>query len=529
MTNTAKKNFKSVWKNCSPDMNKAIRSDAKARNIYEVKRSSKRIRYTKTASVYKLRNIQDGKFQAIQVKSINKADGIRNIGPVKGSGFYAAGKFDAERVILCEGPEDAISLRVLGVDHSIFATMGVAGMINYSPHANTKVVIIFADRDETGIDAAFQAREKCRSLGLICNIIDLPDAKDPNDFLMNYWDGKPIDIPESAYLENLAFPQRTLKKSQLIVPVALNDLMLQPDKKIEYIVPGRIPVGLTLIAGAPKIGKSLFSIHLCYSVAMGGKVLDRKVKEKGDVLLLALEDSDQRIKDRFRLVSGQANWKGSSRISTYSMSHKTQFPELDKGGLEFVREWCKNSENPKLVVIDVLEKVKPSARGRSTEYKSAYDSLGGLHSLSQEKSLSVLGITHTRKSNGKEVSPFETIMGSTGLAGVADNILVLQKSNSDYCTLYGRGRDMPEYSRLVKLQKNGIWKDYGKPGVELLSRTQKSCLDVAKKAKSKGVRPKCVSEETSLPVESVQKALKVLVNKGLLVKKTRGLYVIRAD
>ena len=107
---------------------------------------------------------------------------------------------------------------------------------------------------------------------------------------------------------------------------------------------------------------------------------------------------------------------------------------------------------------------------------------------------------------------------------------MLQQSEAGYCVLHGRGRDMPEFSRLVKLQKSGRWKDYGRPGVELLSPRQKSCLNFLKKSKDKkGLSPKAIQEGSDIPIESVQKAMKVLCQKDFIIRKQRGRYAYRRD
>src|SRR3990172_4718263 len=57
----------------------------------------------------------------------------------------------------------------------------------------------------------------------------------------------------------------------------------------DWIVPGMIPIGLTYLAGRPKIGKSWLALQLAHSKATGGIFLQERVSQ-GNVLFIALED-----------------------------------------------------------------------------------------------------------------------------------------------------------------------------------------------------------------------------------------------
>ena len=65
----------------------------------------------------------------------------------------------------------------------------------------------------------------------------------------------------------------------------------------EYIVPNILPVGLTILAGAPKIGKSWLTLQIAHAVATGGHTFGTQV-EQGLVLYLALEDNPTRLDQR---------------------------------------------------------------------------------------------------------------------------------------------------------------------------------------------------------------------------------------
>lgn len=71
-------------------------------------------------------------------------------------------------------------------------------------------------------------------------------------------------------------------------------LMNRPLTPIPFIVQSLIPIGLHILAGAPKVGKSWLALWLCSQVAKGENIW-RFATEKKTTLYLCLEDSETRI------------------------------------------------------------------------------------------------------------------------------------------------------------------------------------------------------------------------------------------
>jgi AAA domain len=69
---------------------------------------------------------------------------------------------------------------------------------------------------------------------------------------------------------------------------------------IKFIVPRYLVEGCTLLAGAPKLGKSWLALEIALAVADGGKCFGNLECEQGDVLYLALEDNMRRLQGRMR-------------------------------------------------------------------------------------------------------------------------------------------------------------------------------------------------------------------------------------
>ncbi len=68
---------------------------------------------------------------------------------------------------------------------------------------------------------------------------------------------------------------------------------------LKFVIPGLIPVGLTILAGPPKGGKSWLALQIAVAADMGGEVLGICMP-KLKVYYLALEDNEYRIADRLK-------------------------------------------------------------------------------------------------------------------------------------------------------------------------------------------------------------------------------------
>ncbi|MBS0504788.1 MAG: AAA family ATPase, partial [Proteobacteria bacterium] len=75
------------------------------------------------------------------------------------------------------------------------------------------------------------------------------------------------------------------------VGITARDLMRKEFPPIRWVIPGYIVEGLTVFAGAPKLGKSWAALDWANAVSTGGKAFGSVQCDEGDVLYLALEDN----------------------------------------------------------------------------------------------------------------------------------------------------------------------------------------------------------------------------------------------
>src|SRR5262249_13086389 len=83
---------------------------------------------------------------------------------------------------------------------------------------------------------------------------------------------------------------------------ALDNEILAP---LEWVVEVLLPIGLALLIGKPKLGKSWIALALAVACACGELALGKYKTKQCDVLYLALEDNKRRLESRLRRLLPQ--------------------------------------------------------------------------------------------------------------------------------------------------------------------------------------------------------------------------------
>jgi hypothetical protein len=283
---------------------------------------------------------------------------------------------------------------------------------------------------------------------------------------------------------------------------------------VAFCVPDLIPEGLTLIAGKPKIGKSWLALDVCIAVALGRFCLGERKPVQGSVLYAAMEDNPRRLQRRIdKLLSPfAAAWPERLTLAN-------TWRRLDQGGVDDIRAWIEQADNPRLIVLDTLAGVKPTKTQQG--YTEDYESLAALHRLANEKGVSIIVLHHTRKMEADD--PVDTVSGTLGLAGCADSVLVLNRS-SQGATLYVRGRDVEEAEHAVTFDKHGCrWTILGNASDVHRSNERGKILDALLTA-TELLGPQQISDRTRMKADNVRYLLGQMVECGEVLKAARARY-----
>ena len=371
----------------------------------------------------------------------------------------------AKALILCEGESDAQSCWAHGLP-----CYGVPGATNFQAawvkeYIQNRAVYLHMEPDQGGQKFREKTLENLRDAGFdgkvftfSCHEID-PECKDPSDLHIKYGDRfrEMIDPAiKKATKEDLASfvvvreakqidpPKKEIKKLSVY---KASDLYGKRIEKPPTIVHGMIPAGLTVLAGAPKRGKSWLSLLLAINVAAGEPFLGAQTTQ-GDVLYLDLESKQYRVQDRLsKLLVGRAP-------ESLYVTHESD--RLEAGLVEQLAMWCDDVEHPVLIIIDTLGRIKGSARRGENAYESDTRILGDLQKFALQRNLAVVCVHHLRKSMA-DGDYFERISGSMGITGACDSVMVLQgKRGEENSTLAISSRDF-ESAELIISFDHGRW------------------------------------------------------------------------
>lgn len=224
-------------------------------------------------------------------------------------------------------------------------------------------------------------------------------------------------------------------------------LLDSPPAQPEHIVENLITPGLTILAAAPKSGKSTLLTHILANISRGGPVFFSRKVRKSKVLYIGLEDGVARFHKRLKDFNDKDILNGSLTLENFYIVTQTE-----QTGSEFVErlEIEITEQEFKVVVIDVLHKIfDPKKR---FGYAAQYDMMSGLQKCAERTNTAIIVVHHTNK-RGKKGQ--DSISGSAGIAAAVDNIFILNKSveswKDAYINLNVGGRD---------IEPQEIWLEY---------------------------------------------------------------------
>lgn len=224
---------------------------------------------------------------------------------------------------------------------------------------------------------------------------------------------------------------------------------------IRWIVENLIPAGLNILASPPKYGKSWAVLDLGLSVTAGGRFLGYQTSPC-EVLYLALEDSERRLKSRMiKLLAGKNAPAG--------FHFATAAHDMDNGLFDELEGFLKAHPKTGLIIIDTLQRVRGAVHGKEGAYAADYREVGGLKAFADGHGIAILLVHHLRKM-ADDSDPFNRISGTNGLMGAADTALVLtkEKRGDENATLSIVGRDVESSDTVLRFNKDACrWENLG--------------------------------------------------------------------
>ena len=236
-----------------------------------------------------------------------------------------------------------------------------------------------------------------------------------------------------------------------IKTISAEDLYYTPisHKESEMIIEDIVPQALTLLAGAPKSGKSWLALDMGLAVAAGEPLLGKETIGCG-VLYFALEDRDSRLQKRLHLIEEEE--------PPDNLFLATECPPLGEGLLSSLRDYLKVHPDIRLIIFDTLQMIRKGDGGtaRPNQYGRDTEDLSLLKKFADEKNIAIVVVHHTTKKIDSH-DPVNDIRGSSGMSATPDSILILRKERlQKNGELTNISRDYPQW-KMQLLFENCHW------------------------------------------------------------------------
>jgi len=204
-----------------------------------------------------------------------------------------------------------------------------------------------------------------------------------------------------------------------------------------WAIPRILPVGLAILAGRPKVGKSWLALQFAQAVAAGGIALGERV-ERGPILYLALEDPPRRLSERMKKQS----WPPGLDADFMTLGNfADQVGDLRNGGSDVLARAIER-RGYRLVVIDTLSRAISGDQGDVATMTLA---LTPLQEMAHSHNCAALLVDHHRKSGGFDLDAVSDVLGSTAKGAMADTIIGLYRERGKAgAKLTVTGRDIEE-------------------------------------------------------------------------------------
>lgn len=302
--------------------------------------------------------------------------------------------------------------------------------------------------------------------------------------------------------------------------ISAETLQTKDFPELVYVVDQLIVDGaLTFLTGAPKGGKSWAAMNVCSAVATGGKAFGNLQCALGDVLYLALEDNQRRLKSRLQKLNPYDTWPPRLKFVTES-------PRLGDGGLAMMETWVQETEDPTLIVIDVFVKVRDASASGANGYDTDYSAVVPLQRFAAENGVAILCIHHTRKMKADDA--LETVSGTTGLTGAADTVLVLQRDaalSKGEALLKGRGRDIPDVEMAMSFNEVTCeWQHLGDASEYRASKEEQEIIDALKTSEQAMGAQEIAEILPDLNTKTISQRLTRMTERGKIRKISYGMY-----
>lgn len=272
---------------------------------------------------------------------------------------------------------------------------------------------------------------------------------------------------------------------------------------------------LGILAGRPKIGKSMLALQAAIAIARGGTALGNlAVRRRGGVLYCDLENTLGTTQKRLRHLAVERD------IYLQNLRLIRRLPKIREGGIEVLDEQLA-AFPVQLVIIDTLAKLLAAEKGRDL-VRSDYAEVDAIRRLSEKHQCGVLLVCHTRKMDADYA--LDAVQGTSGVTAAADYVLVLKHDGRGGHKLSLVGRDV-ESTDYAMTFEDGRWTVTGTVEDTDLSAARQEVLDLFRReGPGTTLAVEKISRLTGRPLPATHILVCRMCKEGLLDRAARGQY-----
>ena len=354
-----------------------------------------------------------------------------------------------------------------------------------------------------------------------------PTGQDPaGPHLLHEWltnPNVPAELRQAAQQKAAELFAQSAEDESYDDLLTADDILTTDWPEPRWAIPKLTPIGLSILGGRAKLGKSWLALQIAYAVAAGGVALGQQV-EQGAVLYLALEDNPRRLKERMQ----QQRWQPGLPVDFVTIGQfSTKIGNLYKGGAERLARRIA-ARNFRLVIIDTLAR---TIQGDQNDYQEMTAALTPLQETAHAQNCAIVAIDHHNKLAGLHGSEagdvVSDLQGSTAKGGMADTIWGLYRERGKAGAKLGiTGRDVDE--RVLSLLMDwttGCWQNLGEAHL-VLSAPEHEIMTALHDLHHASVTQ--VMQATGQSMSHVSERLALLADRGYLTRKRDGRHVIYA-
>ena len=322
-------------------------------------------------------------------------------------------------------------------------------------------------------------------------------------------------LPEIVAKEPLPEMEEPRPKGSILSAPELMALKI-PERK--YAIPHLLPEGLAIMAGKTKTGKSFAALGIAVGIASPeGRVFGHIPVETGDVLYLALEDNEESLQERLGSLL-----QGAPPPPRLHVAFDWQ--RINEGGLTWIEEWLIHHPEARLVIIDVLTKIRPRSKpGAGNGYEEDYELCEPLKKIADHFRVTILALHHLRKMTAED--PLDQVLGSIGMTGAPDTIWVFRRVRKAVrATLFVTGRRIrKEQERALEWDQETVsFRDLGDADERADTEERQEILDfIETNGPSK---PKQVADALGKNPSTITNLMFKLTEDGMLTREGYGVY-----